>query len=488
MKKLLITLIALYTLGLGNLFAQNWETLESGTSYILFDISFAKGQNDIGYAAGMQYTYDAEGVVIKTTDSGDNWTQIMGGAGTNGIEAVCFTTNETGFIAGWDYFAKTTNGGGSWTEISVGNDNWYFMDIEFWDEENGVALSVLNSGVAAIYVTSNGGDTWSTSFGINHNVQDLAYADANTLYAIGGDEKISKSTNGGNSWTEIYSGVFQYYFMGVDFNGDFGVVGGEDGKIMHTSDGGENWSTYATGYHNFQGVHVFNADSTYIGGTDADVYKTTDGGASWQSEDNGPESSHIYKIKATANNTTFLCGSQGMLKRKVAPPPLLTADFEADGLEICNWMSVYFTDLSEGNIESWEWYFEGGAPETSTEQNPMVFFTTPGTYDVSLTVSNGSQQASITKEDYITSYYCPGLPSIDMKQVFVSPNPVKNTINISGLNGEKAMIKLLDLSGKLILEKQIQGNQLDVSKIKSGVYLLNIEIDGIEKREKVIIE
>lgn len=487
MKKLSIKTLLFFFLISGTSFAQNWETLDSGTDYILFDISFPKGQSEIGYAAGMQYTWDAEGIVIKTTNGGDTWNQILGGTGTNGIETICFINADTGFIAGWNnYFAKTTNGGESWTQITVGSNNWYFMDIEFWDENNGIAFANLSSGGIGVYITNNGGNTWTTSLGVEQNVQDIAYADVNTLYAVGGDEKISKSTNGGMSWTQIYSGTNNRYFMGVDFNGNFGVIGGEDGKIIHTTDGGDNWNTYATGYHNFQGVHVFNSDSAYIAGTDADIYKTTNYGDTWEVEDNGPESSHIYKVKFTTDHTGFICGSQGLIKRKVAPEIILAADFEADAIETCNWMPVHFTDLSTGNIENWAWDF--GVAGTSTEQNPNITFSTPGVYDITLTVYGDGQESSITKEAYITSYICPGFAEINDGQTHISPNPTNGLIHISGLKEEKTQVQLFDISGKLILNTLLSesDNQWDVSSIKAGIYFL--EIEGFEKKEKLIIE
>ena len=53
--------------------------------------------------------------------------------------------------------------------------------------------------------------------------------------------------------------------------------------------------------------------------------------------------------------------------------------------------SVSFLDLSilpQGkNIRSWEWQFPGGSPPSSTLQFPKVLYPTPGTYDVSLTVT-----------------------------------------------------------------------------------------------------
>jgi len=475
----------------GSTYAQNWTTLNTGTDYILFDISFPQGQNDVGYAAGMQYTYNAEGIVLKTTDGGDNWTQVLGGPGTNGIEAICFTSVDKGFIAGWnDYFAKTIDGGATWTEINVGSNNWYFMDIDFWDEDHGIAFANHNTSGIAIYYTVDGGNFWTPSSGVEHNVQDIAYADVNTLYAVGGNESISKSIDGGLTWTQIYSGTNDRYFMGVDFKGDFGTVGGEDGKIFYTADGGDNWNNYATGYHNFQGVHVFNADSTYIGGTNEDIYKTTDGGDTWVVEDNGTGTNHIYKIKFTENNTGFLCGSHGMMKRKQAPEIVLTANFESDIQEICNWEYVHFTDLSEGDIDSWEWTFEGGTPESSTEQNPVVNFFTPGTYDVSLTVFSGDEQATITKEDYISSDYCPGMVPVDMQSISISPNPASDLISIKGLNAQEAIVSIFDLSGSLILQERLKGvsTQLNISEINSGSYILSIEINGQKKQEKIIIE
>ena len=104
----------LLTFGWLNLMAQNWETLDTGTDYIIFDMSFPAGQSEIGYAAGMQYTYNAEGIIIKTIDGGDTWQQLVGGDNTTGFETICFTSLETGYVAGWNgYFAKTTDGGAS---------------------------------------------------------------------------------------------------------------------------------------------------------------------------------------------------------------------------------------------------------------------------------------------------------------------------------------------------------------------------------------
>jgi C1A family cysteine protease len=83
----------------------------------------------------------------------------------------------------------------------------------------------------------------------------------------------------------------------------------------------------------------------------------------------------------------------------VGPP---TAEFTASPLVVMVGEQVSFTDLSTGVPDSWEWSFEQGTPLTSDEQNPIVSWSQPGTYDISLTVSNSFDSDQITEYDYIT--------------------------------------------------------------------------------------
>ncbi|NCD43009.1 MAG: PKD domain-containing protein, partial [Bacteroidia bacterium] len=84
-------------------------------------------------------------------------------------------------------------------------------------------------------------------------------------------------------------------------------------------------------------------------------------------------------------------------------PGTLTADFTADKTLIPVNTQVQFSDLSFGGPVSWEWTFEGGTPETSGEQNPLITYSEAGTFDVSLTVYDTDNNThSITRENYIS--------------------------------------------------------------------------------------
>lgn len=82
--------------------------------------------------------------------------------------------------------------------------------------------------------------------------------------------------------------------------------------------------------------------------------------------------------------------------------PMVEANFEANITEVDEGGQVEFSDLSDGSPNAWEWSFEGGTPAASTEQNPVVTYENPGTFDVTLTVSNDNSTDTKTVEDYIT--------------------------------------------------------------------------------------
>ncbi len=68
-----------------------------------------------------------------------------------------------------------------------------------------------------------------------------------------------------------------------------------------------------------------------------------------------------------------------------APSP----NFSADQTGIQPGESVQFTDMTTGNALEWEWTFNGGDPSSHSGQTPPpIQYDTPGTYTVSLEVSN----------------------------------------------------------------------------------------------------
>jgi PKD repeat protein len=97
----------------------------------------------------------------------------------------------------------------------------------------------------------------------------------------------------------------------------------------------------------------------------------------------------------------------------------LNASFTSDVTEICENDVVSFSDASVGNITSWSWTFEGGDPASSAEQNPLVTYNDQGTYNVGLTVSDGTNSNTLLMEDYINVLMTPPVMLLPFNDVCV---------------------------------------------------------------------
>lgn len=72
-----------------------------------------------------------------------------------------------------------------------------------------------------------------------------------------------------------------------------------------------------------------------------------------------------------------------------------------DQVEVATGEEIAFADMSTGDPTAWQWSFPGGTPETSTEQNPRVYYTRDGVYDVTLTVSNADGSDTKTRTAFV---------------------------------------------------------------------------------------
>ena len=83
------------------------------------------------------------------------------------------------------------------------------------------------------------------------------------------------------------------------------------------------------------------------------------------------------------------------------PDVMCKAEFYADQEVICVGETINFTDASYHGAVGWDWDFPGGTPSTSTDQNPSIVYNTPGTYEVTLTATDGNNQDIETKTAFV---------------------------------------------------------------------------------------
>lgn len=124
-----------------------------------------------------------------------------------------------------------------------------------------------------------------------------------------------------------------------------------------------------------------------------------------------PVQAGTYQLKLSAvlqgsilsvNTDTFFPSGMDAIQVTVIEGTPLVAGFSADATEITAGNAVNFTNTSTGYQASRAWTFEGGNPATSTDENPRVVYSAPGTYPVSLTVTNACGENTKTETSYIT--------------------------------------------------------------------------------------
>lgn len=106
-----------------------------------------------------------------------------------------------------------------------------------------------------------------------------------------------------------------------------------------------------------------------------------------------PASTATYTVTGTdANN----CENTANVTVTVTVCEPMIAGFSYQD-NICAGDCITLTDTTTGNPISWAWDFGGGAtPNTSTDQNPVVCFDTPGTYNIQLTTTDAGGDNSST--------------------------------------------------------------------------------------------
>lgn len=192
------------------------------------------------------------------------------------------------------------------------------------------------------------------------------------------------------------------------------------------------------------------------------------------------------------------------------PAGYLRDNFTADKISGFDSLTVQFSDLSLADpgmpVTGWEWDFNNDGTVDATDQNPSWIYAAPGTYDVKLTVSNGTTSMSKTREGYITVNTPTGITSTgnNVPEKFALfqnyPNPFNPTTkirySIPSITEKQGLVslKVYDILGNeiavLVNEIQSPGTyevSFDASQIPSGVYFYKIAAPGFSKVRKMML-
>jgi len=177
------------------------------------------------------------------------------------------------------------------------------------------------------------------------------------------------------------------------------------------------------GNGNVTAACVYNNTAPYTGGVTVDA--------------NGdpfvPNPNNIMSYARKACRTLFTPGQYARIysaystSRNYFTCPTFNVDFTATPTSSCSTpLTVNFTDNSIG-ATSWQWDVDGDNVVDYTSQNPTHIYNVAGSYDVRLTISNGTETIFKTKTTYIN---VGGVGSVPYNEDFESFNSASNATGL----------------------------------------------------------
>jgi photosystem II stability/assembly factor-like uncharacterized protein len=162
---------------------------------------------------------------------------------------------------------RTANGGAGWQDVSPpGASALQFRDIEAFDEDHAVILSIGTGTDSRIYVTADGGATWALTF---TNNDPNAFYDCLTFFdqkrglalsdPVDGRFRILATEDGGLTWQVVdadmppaLAGEFAFAASGQCLVSDhghsawFATGGGAEARVFRSPDRGRTWTVSST--------------------------------------------------------------------------------------------------------------------------------------------------------------------------------------------------------------------------------------------------
>jgi len=199
--------------------------------------------------------------------------------------------------------------------------------------------------------TVNGGSEWDVVDGTEgYQLWEVVVPHEDTLYAVGNDGVIIKSTDAGASWSQLTTGTYES-FRGAYFESpSSGWAVGNTGTVMYTSTGGGSWTTQSTPTsYRLYSIDFVGPDSGWTVGSWGTILNTANRGTTWTAQTSGTTKT-LVGVDFVTSSKGWAVGYDGIA--------LYTTDGGA------NWntkslgvsydlMSVCFVDSMHGWIAGW---------------------------------------------------------------------------------------------------------------------------------------
>jgi photosystem II stability/assembly factor-like uncharacterized protein len=313
---------------------ENWRAVNTGLTHtFVYTLAIASPLPGVDPATPTTlYAGTFGGGVFKSTDGGESWDAINTGLTDTTAKILAIAppfpesdpeTPATLYVGTMSGVFKSTNGGEDWRAVNNGMPaaNVYTLAIApplpgvdpltpmtlyagtspgsvFKSVDSGENWNIVNVGLTASYIES---------LAMVPPIPGVDPAAPNTLYAGTWSDGVFKSTNDGEDWRAVNTGLSNRYvhilaiaplLPGTDPTTSVVLYAGTDRGVFKSINSGENWGTVNTGLPATDVVNTLAIaptlpevapvePATLYAGTEYGVFKSTNGGKNWITANTG---------------------------------------------------------------------------------------------------------------------------------------------------------------------------------------------------------
>lgn len=396
------------------------------------------------------------------------WYEIPSGT-TKKLNAIDFPTSQVGYVVGEDStLLKSIDGGQTWAQLPMNGmlfavQAYNFTDVDFVDADNGI----VTAGYSGVFQTTDGGQSWMQLIGQISNMcfPHAVHTFSPTEFFMGGagcfqGAIIDHYSNG--SWStsalaapfwDSQQGVLQISFA----NANIGLAATKSEYILRTTDAGLNWDTISIASLTpgvLTSIVMVNELLCYAGyddnGSGMGILKSVDGGQTWQMD---------------GNSTTFYY------------PAFLSVQASPAG-------DIYLGAISSISPGGLIFETSDGINWSNTPVDQPIYSFASSAQDITFGVGDSGLIVVNTAPEFL------GTTEIDARKFEMYPNPASNELIILNPLDEINEVFMYDLMGSQVLAHVLNSgdNTIDISILRSGVYLVKFQIGNKSLVEKLVKE
>ncbi|MBS4034493.1 MAG: T9SS type A sorting domain-containing protein [Ignavibacterium sp.] len=312
MKKLLIVNCLLFVsfLFTSEFYSQVPDSTEEKPVQYRRGIELKEGYQSYDEKYAGKNLYEEKRSLFPLRDGTGVWTEINPRIPRVTYFGVHFINPDTGWVVGnLGAIIKTIDGGENWT-FSETNTTTLLLKVHSFD-----GLVVIATGYDGIILRStDGGETFTqvvSGVGSGIDFWGVQMLNDTLGFVCGLNHTLLKTIDAGLTWQPVNTGLNQHYWA-LDFlDENFGIIACGGGKILKTTDGGDTWTEYQAGDASaLYAIDIINNQNIAASGANGKNVYSSDGGISW-TQNNRLQHYELNSIKFVDTETGYTIGTYG---------------------------------------------------------------------------------------------------------------------------------------------------------------------------------